>query len=59
MNRAMRLIAERSRPGWRPTEEQLGYLQTHDCGHGVLGDGADAGGGHWQKDLWRRRSKQR
>ena len=30
MNRAMRMIAERSQPGWRPTEEQLGYLQTHD-----------------------------
>ena len=30
MNRAMRMIEERSRPGWRPTEEQLSYLQTHD-----------------------------
>ena len=30
MNRAQQLLAERSQPGWRPTEQELAHLQTHD-----------------------------
>ena len=30
MSRAQEIMAERSKPGWRPTETELGYLQTHD-----------------------------
>lgn len=30
MSRAQEILAERSKPGWRPTETELGHLQTHD-----------------------------
>ena len=30
MSRAKEILAERSKPGWRPTDAELGYLQTHD-----------------------------